>query len=397
VLFRSRISHFGLMEMSRQRIRASVLESTMDVCSHCQGLGLVRSDSAIALHVFRSVEEHLAKHSRYDIIVKTTPSIALYILNHKRTSLLELEERMGLRVMFEGDQNIVGQEFSIEKGESAKGTPAKVISQYQEIPNQISDEVSDEEPERDAAAADEDGTDRKKRRRRRRGKRRPENHEETSGETEPEESAELVESQSNSEPDDDQQSEPKRNRRRGRRGGKRKNTETDPNVSADAGEIATPAEPISEPVETASTTTNIVDETAEEERPSRVRRSTKRPRKAKSLQDDGETAGQDTSISENAEPAMAQTSTVETVSESVEPSIATAEVELESKSPRRNTRRPKKSVVASVDETVSEDQPAEINAVAEEVVVEAAPEEKPEEEKKPRKKGGWWGTGGFFK
>jgi len=78
-------------------------------------------------------------------------------------------------------------------------------------------------------------------------------------------------------------------------------------------------------------------------------------------------------------------------------SIATAEVELESKSPRRNTRRPKKSVVASVDETVSEDQPAEINAVAEEVVVEAAPEEKPEEEKKPRKKGGWWGTGGFFK
>ena len=79
-----RISHFGLLEMSRQRIRASVMESTMEVCPHCLGLGHVRSNSSIALHVFRSIEDYLTRHPRFDVIVRCPTNIAIDILNTKR-------------------------------------------------------------------------------------------------------------------------------------------------------------------------------------------------------------------------------------------------------------------------------------------------------------------------
>ncbi|TIL39580.1 MAG: ribonuclease E/G, partial [Mesorhizobium sp.] len=78
-----RISHFGLMEMSRQRIRASVLESTMKPCPHCGGTGHVRSDSSVALMVVRAIEEFLLKDSRSHITVRTPAATALYVLNHK--------------------------------------------------------------------------------------------------------------------------------------------------------------------------------------------------------------------------------------------------------------------------------------------------------------------------
>ncbi len=118
-----RISHFGLMEMSRQRMRASVLESTMDVCPHCAGTGYVRSDSAIALHVFRAIEEHVGRHNKYNAVVKTTPSIAMFMLNHKRAALLDLESRHGLKVLVESDHMVQGQDFAISKGDLATGEP----------------------------------------------------------------------------------------------------------------------------------------------------------------------------------------------------------------------------------------------------------------------------------
>ncbi|MGN6771744.1 MAG: Rne/Rng family ribonuclease, partial [Rhizobiaceae bacterium] len=96
-----RISHFGLMEMSRQRIRASVLESTMKPCPHCGGTGHVRSDSSTALHVIRGIEEHLLKDARHHITVRTPTATALYVLNHKRSSLVELEQRFGLSIAVE--------------------------------------------------------------------------------------------------------------------------------------------------------------------------------------------------------------------------------------------------------------------------------------------------------
>ena len=87
-----RISHFGLMEMSRQRIRSSVLESSTDKCPHCGGTGHVRSVSSVALHLLRMIEEMLLKGATHNLIVRTRTEVALYVLNHKRAHLRELEE-----------------------------------------------------------------------------------------------------------------------------------------------------------------------------------------------------------------------------------------------------------------------------------------------------------------
>jgi ribonuclease E len=88
-----RISHFGLMEMSRQRIRTSVLESSTEKCPHCGGTGHVRSVSSVALQLLRSIEETLLKGPTHNLIVRTLPDTALYVLNHKRAHLRGLEER----------------------------------------------------------------------------------------------------------------------------------------------------------------------------------------------------------------------------------------------------------------------------------------------------------------
>ncbi len=117
------ISHFGLLEMSRQRMRASVLESTMAICPTCQGAGHVRSDSSLALHIVRAIDDHLNRHSRHDVTVRLAPSAAIYILNNKRQTISELEDRYGLSIEFDADPTITGQGFTIEKGGRATREP----------------------------------------------------------------------------------------------------------------------------------------------------------------------------------------------------------------------------------------------------------------------------------
>ncbi|MEM9106259.1 MAG: Rne/Rng family ribonuclease, partial [Pseudomonadota bacterium] len=111
-----RISHFGLLEMSRQRIRASVLESTMQVCDTCGGTGYVRSVSSLALHVLRTAEEHLLKKTTHHITIRTTPELALYILNQKRDTIIEFEERFGLAIEVAADANVGLQHIAIDQG-----------------------------------------------------------------------------------------------------------------------------------------------------------------------------------------------------------------------------------------------------------------------------------------
>ena len=112
------ISHFGLLEMSRQRIRSSVLESSTEKCPHCGGTGHVRSVSSVALQLLRSLEEMLLKGATHNLIVRTRAEIALYLLNHKRAHLRALEERFRIAIMVNADAAIGGQlSFVIEKGE----------------------------------------------------------------------------------------------------------------------------------------------------------------------------------------------------------------------------------------------------------------------------------------
>ncbi|MEK1888308.1 MAG: Rne/Rng family ribonuclease [Phyllobacterium sp.] len=174
-----RISHFGLLEMSRQRIRASVLESTTQVCAMCGGTGHVRSASSIALHVMRSIEEYLLRHSQNNIIVRTTVPTALYVLNHKRQNLGDLETRFGLTISIEADDSVGAQHFAIDKGSIALGpivplaeTPTLGIADdfdETDIAVDESDENDDVQTSESARGDSDEGSRKRRRKRRRRG------------------------------------------------------------------------------------------------------------------------------------------------------------------------------------------------------------------------------------
>ena len=121
-----RISHFGLLEMSRQRIRSGVLEGSTVVCANCQGSGVVRSTASIALHVLRVLEDALIKSSTHDVVVRTRTAVALYILNQKRANLRDLERRFGVAVTVEADDTLTGANYhAIERGEPATGAKSE--------------------------------------------------------------------------------------------------------------------------------------------------------------------------------------------------------------------------------------------------------------------------------
>src|SRR5690606_38025199 len=103
-----RISAFGLLEMSRQRIRTGVLESSTVVCHHCGGSGFVRATASVALHILRSIEEALLKSTAHNVVVKTRTEVALYILNQKRVHLRELETRFDVGTSISGDETLSG-------------------------------------------------------------------------------------------------------------------------------------------------------------------------------------------------------------------------------------------------------------------------------------------------
>jgi len=117
------ISPFGLLEMSRQRLRASVLESTTQICSHCNGTGYVRSPSSLALHVVRTIEEYLLRNRGYNIIVRTPTQTALYVLNHKRQMLVDFETRFGVTISVEADNALGVQHLVIDKADAAIAVP----------------------------------------------------------------------------------------------------------------------------------------------------------------------------------------------------------------------------------------------------------------------------------
>jgi ribonuclease E len=145
------ISHFGLLEMSRQRIRSSVLESSTDKCPHCGGSGHVRSVSSVALQLLRALEEMLLKGATHNLIVRTRTEIALYLLNQKRAHLRMLEERFQVSVTINADPTVAAQtSYLLEKGEQVHSLEqAKAIAIQ---PTSVAP-VVDEEEDDDAEAA----------------------------------------------------------------------------------------------------------------------------------------------------------------------------------------------------------------------------------------------------
>ncbi|MBU6456017.1 MAG: Rne/Rng family ribonuclease [Bradyrhizobium sp.] len=184
-----RISHFGLLEMSRQRIRASVLESSTEPCPQCGGSGHVRSVSSVALQLLRGLEEILMKGATHNLVVRTRTDVALYVLNHKRGHLRDLESSFKVTLAVIADPTVSGQQsFIIDRGEQvhtleaakallaaqAAASPPQVDEPYdedEELDVESEAEVETEESEGltgDAVASEAgDGPKRKRRRRRR--------------------------------------------------------------------------------------------------------------------------------------------------------------------------------------------------------------------------------------
>jgi len=392
-----RISHFGLMEMSRQRIRAGVLESTMKPCPHCGGTGHVRSDSSTALHVIRGIEEYLLKDSRHHIVVHTPTATALYVLNHKRSSLVELEQRFGLSVAVEADDGVGIQHFSITRGAPAE--PRRDTA-----PGTVEDTPAFEAMEEDEAL-------------------------DTEIEAEAEE---MTGHHAHSDRDEEGDAHRKRRRRRRRRGGRDHGDEHDHNEQqaqspeADEAGAASDSDE-AEAAEGELPTERATDEEAASDEPRkrrRGRRGGKRNRHdhADSADDaQEETAQGDESPSVEAD-SVSEASTADTVvSEApvVEPVTADAEAPAEeaapqpaeAEKPKKPARRPRKAKAAPSEEPAianGEDHSAKESApeAASEIATSAAPEKKEAaaepvvvssatDETKPRKTG-WWQRKSFF-
>ena len=171
-----RISGFGLMEMSRQRLRPGMLESTTKPCSHCHGTGLLRSDDTVALGILRQLEEEGVRGRSKEVLVKVPTIIANYLMNQKREHVAQIETRYGLSVCVEGDPHMVSPDFTVEKFKTASRIVAEVvapavISSDTAVMTDVEETVEEAEEQTTAPtpeAQDGDAPTKKRRRRRRR-------------------------------------------------------------------------------------------------------------------------------------------------------------------------------------------------------------------------------------
>ena len=228
-----RISPFGLLEMSRQRLRPSLIEASTHLCPHCGGHGVVRSIESSTLHVLRAIEEEGIRERSTEITVHVATGAALYLLNQKRQALNAIEQRYGLRVTVAADDSLIPPQYRIERAKTrpAAGEPSRAVQpEYG-----ASDAVAQDDETAGEGGNGDNGT-RKRRRRRRRRKASAEQPEATVGEAagaaeaadeadlaepadEDAEAAEAAEAASEGDGEDDRA---RKRRRRGRRGGRRR-------------------------------------------------------------------------------------------------------------------------------------------------------------------------------
>ena len=179
-----RISGFGLMEMSRQRLRPGMIEATTQGCPHCHGTGLIRSDDNLALAILRQIEEEGVRRRSREVVVTCPVGIANFLMNQKREHIGQIEARYGLAVRVEGDSALVSPDFSIEKLKTATRVisepSAAVVSVDSTILDEIDAESESVEKEAQDTAENETvdtvaGEDQKPKKRRRRRRRRKSN------------------------------------------------------------------------------------------------------------------------------------------------------------------------------------------------------------------------------
>ena len=388
-----RISGFGLMEMSRQRLRPGMLEASTQPCAHCHGTGLIRSQDSLGLTILRELEEEGGRARSKEVLIKAPISIANFLINQKREHISQIEQRHGMAVRIEADPFLISPDYTIEKFKTATRIVPANSTTVSSVDFALMEEIDEQGQEDDqadvieAVETPEDGDASKKRRRRRRRRRggsdalSGDQSQEDGSQDEASPDAPAVES-------DGEGDKPKR-RRRTRGGAKAKPVEENPQDRSEelseAGEVAVAAPP--EPVADAQDVA-VVAEAAPAEKPKRVRK----PRKTKAQREAEEAAAAQTTA-----PIAAVEEAV--VAEEAAPEVA---VEKPAAKPKR-VRKPAAKKAVAVEETPA-DAPApeavEPSPVPEAVaapVAQADPaplaaEPEPEKPAAPKKRG-WWSRG----
>ncbi len=291
-----RISAFGLMEMSRQRLRPGMLEATTQPCSHCHGTGLIRSDDSLGLTILRQLEEEGTRKRSREVLVKAPIGIVNFLMNQKREHIAGIEARYGLSVRIEADPMLVPPDFSIEKFKTAtrvieKATP--VVSVDASLMTDLDD--IEEETVEAAEEATEDQPPKKKRRRRRRrraggggdatqaeaqsdGQSDPQAEGKSSDKVDAAQSETTDSKSSDTEADLSTEEKPKPKRSRSRRSSKKKDDAVSTELDSDSGDAPAQTAP-AETAEAASEPEKAPDVSeepkAEKPKRTRTRRSTK--------------------------------------------------------------------------------------------------------------------------
>ncbi|QPD00120.1 Rne/Rng family ribonuclease [Qipengyuania soli] len=242
-----RISSFGLMEMSRQRLRTGVLEATTRDCPHCDGTGLVRTASSAGLSALRLIEEEAAKGKGTIITLGASTEAAVYLLNEKRADLMEIEERYGVTVVVRPEGEDEGAKMSVgSSGPRPTNAPRFETIAVEEDDDYDVEEIDEDEDEEEAEARDDDRSRDKKRRRRRGGRGRNKRRDREEGD----EGSEAEEAEGEEAPaergDEDGEDRPKKRRRRGgrRRGGRGRGRGSDEVTAEDAENLAEVSEQV---------------------------------------------------------------------------------------------------------------------------------------------------------
>ncbi len=363
-----RISHFGLLEMSRQRLRQGMMESSTRQCPHCEGTGVIRAVSSCALSVLRGIEEHLISRKAESLDVRVHPDVAIYIFNDKRDHLLSLEQNYGISIWIIPDRDCAQAESRIDRKPDRKGPAMRPAASLTAVAMGDELEAADEEPVvEDEDEEDEEAEDST-----------PAKAEDRDGETD-----------ANGEP------RKKRRRRRGRRGGRRQREDRPDGEAMEGDELAAASEDDGEATE--------VDEAAEasdseaDGEPRKKRRRRRGGRGRGPRPGEGADAGSEAGVEADADgdDADEAVAAVQAEPAEAEPAEAVAdkdEAEADDAKPAKKPRKraAKKAAVAEDGEASDGDEkPAKkprkraAKKATPADVAEAAPEAAPEAEAEP--------------
>ncbi len=187
-----RISGFGLMEMSRQRLRPGMIEATTQPCPSCHGTGLIRSDDNMALSILRQIEEEGTRGRSREVLVRCPVTIANFLMNQKREHIAQIEARYGLSIRIEGDVHLVSPDFSLEKFKTATRVVPEATAPVVSVDTRLMEQIdADEEAPAEEVSETPEGDAKPKRKRRRRRRKSKAAQDENGGDTASENGAEA--------------------------------------------------------------------------------------------------------------------------------------------------------------------------------------------------------------